>query len=245
MCTVPDPGHLVLLLRRGAGRGQGAHAPRVRTRIIVPLLILAMLAVFAGLVNIPRPGVLRACRSTIAPFEHYVEPPPRLPSTIVRTRVQPPRVLILSAYLVGSTGGPGRHARLACGSEGQGAAGGLPAQQGRPPATGPQEQVLLGLAVHRRDRGGHEGPGRPRGQLSQPERDRRRREPCRRSTPRAESGSTTRVDQGVVDTLVKAPASRAEGNGTACWKQRTARSGLRPACSETPSWPPCCRHRTQ
>ncbi len=241
-----DPDHLVLLLRRAAGRGHGPHPARVRAPHRRPA---------------DHPGRPRRGRR--------LRQPARQRGPLVRARVLRPPVRALRrahrrAFLSSATVGPDfghpefvardrhrlerasaiarRRPRLPLVLEGQGPARDHRAQQGRPPRLhDPREQVLLRLALHRRHRRRHQGPHRPGRQLVQPERARRHRQPGRHVRPRAPaSGSTTTSTRAWSTPLVNGSGAGAEGPASCCASSRPARSRpTAPTCSERPpSWPP-------
>jgi NADH-quinone oxidoreductase subunit L len=87
MCTAAYMTRAIWYCFFGEERGAAkAHTPHESgPRIVVPLIILAVLAVFAGFVNVPDTGVLSFVPESVAlQFEHYVEPTTdAFPSTVL------------------------------------------------------------------------------------------------------------------------------------------------------------------
>ena len=212
---------------------RGARPPSTRRtsrgpRIVVPLIILAGLAVVAGFANLPDTGVaLLGPRERRPALRALRRAHRRLLPGASRPHVRPPRVHPLDrralhrwsalvgvglAYLWFWQGPRARTASPSAHKVGPGR------------LHGAREQVLPRPPLHRRHRRRHQGPDRPGRQLGQPERDRRRRQPGRHAAP-VEGGQWVykNIDQGVVDTIVNGSGATAEGSGQLLRKQQTGK----------------------
>ena len=207
-----DPDHLVRLLRRVPRPRHTRTSPG--PRITVPLIILATLGAMVGLVNLPKEiiGFIDVPTAVETRFEHFVEPVGLYFPEISHADFNLPLALVsVAAALAGH-----RHRlRLLLQGRVRGPARPGRAQQGRGlRQEHPGQQVLLRLALHRRHRRLRQGPARPGRQLVQPEPSSTASSTASARAPWAPAaGSTTNIDQKVVDGAVNGVGAAAEGSG--------------------------------
>ena len=233
-----DPG--ACTSRSSASTGATGHPHESGPRIVVPLWILAVLGVVAGLANLP---------AALGPdgvelrFEHFYEPKGAYFPSALPNFAHPE--FSLGIALGGHGHRPHRHRARPTSGTGEGRAARHHRAQPRRPGRlhGAREQVLLRQALHRRHRRRLQGPDRPGGQLVQPERARRRGQRRRASSRPSSAASSTphrpaggrRRDQRLRQRRpTRAARSSANSRPARCSSTAPCSSG-RPPCSPAPS----------